>query len=141
MIRSSMAAVLLAATALTAAAEPPRAEQKGATSVAAPTTTASAERFAKMRQAMLSQVAVYDAGEGAMRAPSAAEAAALASPATTMARAARMVALPGGGMALRADSESLSFLVVEINADGKTAIRHDASKSKAPAAPGGSHVR
>lgn len=148
MFRTTMTALALAA----AAALPAGAQQAGAAAkpTAAPanaaTASTSSERLARIRQALQNQIAVHDAGEGAMRAPTADEAAALSSaPTAATRRTEQSVALPGGGVALRADASSLSFLVVETRPDGKLAFRHghaDTAKAvKAQPTQGGAHAR
>jgi hypothetical protein len=134
MKRSPIAVALAAATmALPAAADPPRTETKSATSAAVPAQAMSPERLARMRRHLLSQIAVYDAGEAAMRSPTPAEAAALAN--TAEVGNGPVLALPSGGLAMRADAASLSFLIVDLQADGKRALRHEA------ASKGGAHGR
>lgn len=144
MIRTLIAAALAAAAVLPASAQHASAPAQPATAPTATTLPQSItpERLARMRQALSRQIAVYDAGEGAMRAPTAAEAAALAGPpAVATGRTEQVMALPRGGSALRADASSLSFLVVETTGDGKLAMRHDVPKSKPQAVQGGAHVR
>ena len=115
--------VLIAAAAalplLAAADNPP--PQPAATTVAHP--TISQERLNQFRQSIAAQIAVYDAAEGAMRAPSAAEAAALAhagGPATSQA-----ITLANGGKALRADVSQLSFARAVRQPDGTFKVVFD----------------
>jgi hypothetical protein len=137
------AAALAAATVLPASAQQPAAATAQTPSAhLVPTPAVSQERLNRIRQSLLRQIAVHDQAEGAMRQPTAAESAALAP--TAVAGAERIVALPGGGAALRADPSSLSFLVVETQGDGKLAMRHDAATPKLKAQntmQGGAHVR
>lgn len=141
MLRTTLSAFALAVVATL----PAGAQQTGGPAAAKPAatpSTSSSERLARIRQALQNQIAVHDAGEGAMRAPSAAEAAALSgAPAVAAGRTAQVVTLPGGGAALRADASSLSFLVVETQGDGKLAIRHESAKAaKAQRVQGGVHA-
>lgn len=94
----------------------------------APAAQISPERLQAIRQQLLSQIAVYDAAENALRRPSAAEAAALA-PAAVTAPAPLPMALPGGGVALRVDAANLDYLIVDVGADGKKTLRHGTAAS------------
>lgn len=140
----SLAAALVAAACGPALAQPLQAPpNKDSAIQTAPTVRISAERLAAIRQAMTAQVAVYDAGENAMRQPTAAEAAALQAGASTQA-AQRIVALPGGGLALRQDMSNLNYLVVDLSKDGKAALRHGSAQSVGsgnPAAKGDKHAQ
>jgi hypothetical protein len=89
-----------------------------------------------LRRTLQAQLAVYDAAEGAMRQPTAAEAQALTRGMTPGAE--HVVALPGGGAALRRDLSSLNFLVIDVSADGKKTMRHGSADS---VAKGGQHAR
>lgn len=146
MIRTLTVVALAAAAVLPASAQqaaaPPQSGAVPTRAAAAMPATITSERLARFRQALLSQIAVHDAGEGAMRAPTAAEAAALAGPpAAASGRTEQVIALPSGGVALRADASSLSFLVGETRGDGKFSMRHDAPKAKTHTPQGGAHVR
>jgi len=116
----SMAALAtLPAWAQTVIVEAPQA----ATTQGRATAQISPEKLQALRQSMLARIAVYDAAEKAMRRPTEAEQTALSAKAPA-AGGQRFVALPGGGMAVRADMADVSFLVAEIQADGKAAVRH-----------------
>jgi hypothetical protein len=109
-----------------------------------PTTAAQerypAERLNQIRESLAAQIAVFDAAEDAMRAPTPAEAAELAltgeSPRET-------ISLPGGGVALRSSPSDLSFVVATVSEDGAVRVAHDRASAGAPNRPakGGSHVR
>jgi len=96
----------------------------------------SAERIEAIRQSLVAQIAVYDQAEGAVRAPSEQEAAALSGPA---AQANASMVLPGGGMALKTDAAQLSFAVATLGEDGSVRISH--ADGARPAQTGGRHVR
>lgn len=78
----------------------------------------------------MSQIAVREDAEGAMRAPTAEEAAALAGSSTETATA---VPLQNGGVALRRDASQMSFAIVEIGEDGKARLTHGPASKVAPA--------
>ena len=82
----------------------------------------SPDRTLALRRSLSAQIAVYDAAEGAMRAPTPAEIEAMALPPTTGAPA--TFRLRGGGIGLRTDASQISLLVVEQGADGKPVVRH-----------------
>lgn len=90
-----------------------------------------------IRQRMAAQIAVWDATEGAMRAPTPAEAAALAD---TSSGTPTVVALPGGGHALRPGGSDLSFAIATTGANSTVAITHSSSKA-AGSTKGGRDVR
>lgn len=129
----------LLVAALAAVACAPALAQQSAAAPATPAATAkdpavrySPERLAAIRSALTSRVAVYDAAENAMRAPTAAEAAALAPAASNAAQ--RFVPLRNGGLALRQDGSNIDYLIVDIAADGRKAIRHGSADSVGTAA-------
>jgi hypothetical protein len=134
--------VLIAAGAVCAAACPAWSQPTATDSAVArsPHPSLAAARIQALRQQLQAQVAVYDAAENAMRAPSAEEATALAG--TAGDASGRFVALGGRGVAMRADPAQASFLVVETQPDGKTVMRHQSAPSRAATATqGGAHVR
>lgn len=112
---------------------------RAAAPTAAPAVRISQDKIDSIRRSVLSQIAVYDAAEQAMRRPTEAEAAALASSATESTAA--PLALPGGGLALRRDLSSANFLIVDLGAEGKKSMRHGSAQSVAPAAKGGQDAR
>ncbi|MEB3210934.1 MAG: hypothetical protein VKL39_06245 [Leptolyngbyaceae bacterium] len=82
----------------------------------------SPEQLARIRQSLLSQVAVYEPSEQAMRPPTPAEATQLSvPPVETQATA---IVLPGGGVAIRTDLSQMSFLKAEVTEDGTIKIDH-----------------
>ncbi len=78
----------------------------------------SPERLAAIRERLQAdaQRAVRDQAEQAFREPTAAEAAALAGPRTESTAA--TVALPGGGVALKADATNVEFVKATVGKDG-----------------------
>jgi hypothetical protein len=96
----------------------------------------SREQLDRIRESLLSQIAVRDDAENTMRAPTPEEAAALApSPQTTPSTA---ISVKGGGRALKADPSQLSFAVAEVGDDGRLMVSHGTGK---PAIKGGGNVR
>lgn len=132
MKKSRLLAVLLAAPLAIAVGQAPVTH--GAEPAPAPAPRYSPEKLAKLRAALTAQIAVRDAGEGAMRAPTPAEAQALAA---APAQAAEAFALTGGGFALRADASQLSFLVAETGEDGTLKLTHSDASSAAKAKANG----
>lgn len=98
----------------------------GATAPAA-TAKAAQGRYDAIRKRLTSQVAaaqiaVRDDAEQAMRAPTAAEAAALGGPGGGGAEVIRSIA--GGGTALKADPSHSSFSMAVVNSDGSVSVSH-----------------
>ena len=87
----------------------------------------------------MAQIAVRDEAEG-VRAPSAAEAAALTGAPPDDGE---VVALQGGGVALRASGAQLSMVVASRNENGTIQISHGAMPANASVdhAEGGGHAR
>lgn len=83
----------------------------------------SREKLDRIRETLKAQIAVRDAAENAMRQPTPAEAAALTGPATASSSPA-IVAVPGGGQALRGTQAGIEFSVAHRNADGGVSITH-----------------
>lgn len=115
-------AVIAAIPMFAAAAEPPKADTKAPVAHATPVPHVSQERLDRIRQALVAQIAVFEQGEGAMRAPTAAEATALANPPSGA--AGQVVALPKGGVALRADLSDASLLRATRESNGKITMGH-----------------
>lgn len=137
MRNSRLLAVLLAAPLAVAVGQ--TAATQDAEPVPAPAPRYSPEKLAKLRAALTAQIAVRDAGEGAMRAPTPAEARALAG---APAESGEAFALTGGGFALRADASQLSFLVAETSEDGTVQLTHSSHSPAAKAnAKEGAHAR
>ena len=132
-------AAAIAVPLLPAMAQQQGANAQAAAPKAAPAVRISQDKIDSIRRSVLSQIAVYDAAEQAMRRPTEAEAGALASSATESTAA--PIALRGGGLALRRDLSSASFLIVDLGADGKKSMRHGIAQSVAPAAKGGQDAR
>lgn len=139
MLSRSMVAGAIAAATLPALAQQQSAPVQAAVPSAVPAARISQDRIDGIRHAMLSQIAAYDAAEKSMRRPTEAEAAALS--AGAFEATAKPLALPGGGLALRRDLSSLSYLIVDLGENGAKTMRHGSSKSVAPAAKGGQDVR
>jgi hypothetical protein len=138
--RQSLAAILAALACAPTLAQPSDAATvKAAATANNVAARYSPERLAAIRNALTSRVAVYDAAEKGMRAPTAAEAAALAPAASNAAQ--RYVTLRNGGLALRQDGSNVDYLIVDIAADGKKTTRHGSADSvgAAPAAQKGEH--
>jgi hypothetical protein len=117
-MRTSTLVIVAATLPLLAAArhaEPPKPQPRSA----APHQI-SPERLNQLRQSLTAQIAVYDAGENAMRAPTVAESATLANPASGAAQ--EVVQLPTGGVALRADASHASFAKAVVQADGTVKV-------------------
>lgn len=98
----------------------------------------SPEKLARIRQALVAQIAVREAAENAMRAPTPAEAAQLAS---SPAAPADPITLTGGGVGLRSDASQASFVIAETAEDGTVRLTHDSPSRVAPSSKGGAHVR
>jgi len=140
MSKKLLVAAIAAVPMLCAAAEPAsNAKEEGVKRVT-PTPRISQERLDRIRQSLVSQIAVYDTAEQAMRAPTTEEAAALALPA-----AGTLTAFPlaGGGVALRGDVSTASLAVAVRGADGKVTIGHDPAPKSAVGATnkGDGHAR
>ena len=82
----------------------------------------SQQQVDRIRQSLMSQIAAWDGGENAMRAPTPAEASTLA--AQTQKSEATPVKLKNGGYALRTDVGNLSFAVATVGDDGSVKISH-----------------
>ena len=106
--------------------------RRSAASVGVP--QVSQEKIARMRRALIAQIAVRDTAEGAMRAPTPQEASIF-----TLAPAgpADIVALPGGGMALRPDGSQTSLAIAHRRADGSISVTHDPGSAVRRAVAGG----
>jgi hypothetical protein len=137
LITASAAFLLAPGTSLGGDAPAAKSTAAPIAAAPAPAVRISAERLEMLRRSMMSQLAVYDAAEGAMRQPTSAEAQALTAGMTPGAE--RIVAIPGGGAALRRDLSNLNFLVVDLGADGKKTLRHGTADSVA-APKGGQHA-
>lgn len=133
--------VILMALALPVLVVADRAPSRPATAVPAPSAAArySPEQLQRLRQSLVAQIAVRDDAEG-VRAATDQEAAAIGGPATS---ATEVVALPGGGSALRTDGSQLSLAVAELAEDGRVRISERAPNAGAhgPTVTGGAHVR
>src|SRR3954468_20375703 len=92
-------------------------------STAAATPQISQERLARIRQHLVAQIAAYESAEGAMRAPTAQEAASLAIPSGNA--KATVIRLPGGGVAVQGDVSNASLAIAVKGADGKITVSHD----------------
>jgi hypothetical protein len=137
MLKRILAAAIVVAAPL-ANAQAPEAAATPKAAGPAPVVRISPERLEMLRRSMQAQLAAYDVAEGAMRQPTAAEAKSLTAGMTPGAE--RIVALPGGGAALRRDLSNLNFLVVDVSADGKKTMRHGSADS-VNAVKGGQHAR
>ncbi len=129
MRRSLLVAALATLPLMSTAAEPPAPDLATATPQAATTPKFTPEQLARIRQALVAQIAVRDAGEGAMRAPTPAEAQALAAP--SGGPAGKAYALPGGGVAYRPDISDASLLTAVRGESGKIVLGHDPSAKPA----------
>lgn len=100
----------------------------------------SQERLDHIRRSLVAQIAVQDQAEGAMRAPTDVEAAALSNAATETLQS---VPLPGGGVALRTGSTQLSLVVATRGEDGTIRLAHEATPATTSVATvkGGRHAR
>lgn len=117
-------AAACAAVPLTVAAEP-AAVATGATAVTVTAPRIAQEKLDRIRQSLAAQIAAWDAGEQAMRAPTPSEAAALA-PSTSV-PVDTLVPLANGGIALRPDISHASLAVAVRGEDGKLSISHEAT--------------
>lgn len=128
----------LAALPLLSAADHASAQRPVAAHARAP--RYSQEKLDRMRQALSAQIAVRDDAEGAMRAPTAEEAAAFA---LAPGGASETIALPTGGVALRSDGSQLSLAVARVSADGTVTVTHGAASAapKASVTKGAAHDR
>ena len=79
----------------------------------------SQERLDRLRQSLVTQIAVRDDAEDAMRAPTPEEAALYT---VAAGRAAEVIGLPRGGIALRPDGSHISLAVAQRTADGSIRI-------------------
>ncbi len=111
------------------AGEPPAVTRK--MTEPAPARQYSREMLDRIRQSMTAQIAVRDAAEGAMRAPTTEEAAVLAGSSSNTATS---VTLKSGGVALRQDVSQMSFAIADLGEDGKARLSHGAGPKPAPAA-------
>jgi len=129
--------VVLAVLAVPILAMGDRPPQSTAAPAAAPY---SQQQLQRLRQSLVAQIAVYDAGETAMRAPTPGEAAALA---VSSPGAIETVALDNGGLALRTGASQLSFAVAERADDGTIRIsdRGPREGRDGGLGKGGAHVR
>lgn len=128
-------AAIAAMPLLATAAEPP-ASGTGEATRAATTPQISQDKLDRIRKALVAQIAVYDAAEGAMRTPTAEEMSVLALPSADGAQA--VIALPGGGVALRADGSQASLVKAIRGEDGRITIGHEPrAKAGMPAATKG----
>ena len=119
-------AALAAMPCLSLAADPARDATPAATTPAAMKRLPPADA-ARLRGALVSQIAVYDAAEGLMRAPTQAEIDAMALPPTSGTPSTFRLRI--GGVGARTDASQISLLVVDQGADGKPVVRHgDARK-------------
>ncbi|MCC7217498.1 MAG: hypothetical protein IT517_12050 [Burkholderiales bacterium] len=130
MHRPILIAAFAAVPMLAVAAEPPNAQTKAPVATAASVPQVSQARLDQIRRALVAQIAVYEQAEGAMRAPTTAEAAALAvSPSGTAGQA---IALPKGGVAFRPDISDASLLRATREPDGRIRMGHgDVTKAAA----------
>jgi hypothetical protein len=100
----------------------------------------SPERLQALRESLLSRIAVWDAAENAMRRPTAAELAVLTAN-VPAGGSQQIVTLRDGTVAARADVGEISLLVVDVQPDGKTIVRHaPAAKASAEQAKGQSQA-
>jgi len=117
--------VMIAALAAVPFASP-AAEPAGDTSTPAARTAVAAklspDRALALRRSLSAQIAVYDAAEGAMRAPTPAEIEAMALPPTS--GTPTTFRSRAGGIGVRTDASHISLLVAEQGADGKPVVRH-----------------
>lgn len=121
-MKSTILVAALAAIPLASSAAEPAGNASTAVARTAVATKLSPDRILALRRSMGAQIAVYDAAEGAMRAPTPAEIEALGLPPTSGAPA--TFRLRGGGIGARTDASQISLLVVEKGADGKPVVRH-----------------
>jgi hypothetical protein len=117
--------VALAAIPLVSAA----ADQRAVDKAEASTRTAAAPRVSqdkldRIRQSLVAQIAAWEQAEGAMRAPTSDEMAALAMLSSEGRDA--VVPVAGGGVALRPDISHASLAIAVRGEDGKVAIGHEA---------------
>lgn len=136
MLKSRLIAVLLVLPLLVAVG--PTVATDNATTQSPASPRYSPEKLARIRQALVAQIAVREAAENAMRAPTPAEAARLAS---SPAGPADAIALTGGGVALRADASQASFAIAETGEDGTVQLTHGSPSRVAQSSKGGAHVR
>ena len=100
----------------------------------------SPERLQALRHSLLSRIAVWDAAENAMRRPTADELAVLTAN-VPAGGSQQIVTLRDGTVAARADVGEISLLVVDVQPDGKTTVRHaPAAKAAAEQAKGQSQT-
>lgn len=83
----------------------------------------SPEKLEAVRQAMRARIAAFDTTEQVYRIPTTDEQQAL-SRVPSSRTAPRVVALPNGGAAISGAAAEMSFLVVDVQADGTTSMRH-----------------
>ena len=119
---AALAAIPLASSAAEPAGDPSAPAARTAVAKLSP------DRVIALRRSLTAQMAVYDATEGAMRAPTPAEAAALApQPASGTSATFRV---RGGGIGARIDPSQISLLVVEPGIDGKPVVSHGGDARK-----------
>lgn len=114
-------AAAMAVTPLVSAAEQP--VDGGRNVAAAPAPRIAQDKLDRIRQSLVAQIAAWEPGEQAMRAPTAGEAAALASPAGEPVDV--MIPLARGGVALRPDIAHASLAVAVRGDDGKVTVAHE----------------
>lgn len=128
------AAALAALPAWAQEATPKAAPPAGSQGTA--TVQSSPERLQALRHSLLSRIAVWDAAENAMRRPTAAELAALTAN-VPAGGSPQIVTLRDGTVAARADVGEISLLVVDVQPDGKTIVRHAPAAKAAAEQPKG----
>jgi hypothetical protein len=134
-----LAAACAAMPLTVAVAAEPAAVATGATAVTVAAPRIAQERLDRIRQSLAAQIAAWDAGEQAMRAPTPAEAAALAPSTSTPADT--LVPLASGGIALRPDISHASLAIAVRGDDGKLSVSHEATaKTSAEAKKGVAHA-
>jgi len=115
------AAILAAPPAMAEENASPTPSQ--AVNVDAPRPAMSTEKLVAMRNALASQVAVYDSVEQTWRRPTPSEQAQLSQGASASG-ASRVVTLSNGGKAVQGGAAELSFLTVELQPDGTLTTSH-----------------
>jgi hypothetical protein len=130
-----LGAAMLAAPPVMALEDAPSApdETKQAVNVVAPRPAMSTEQLLAMRNSLTARVGAYDAVGQSWRAPTASEQEML-SQGLGAAGAATVVTLPNGAVALKGDPAEVSYLTVELQADGTLSMDHtDGAETSADA--------
>lgn len=130
-----LGAAVLAAPAVMAqdSAPPTSSPAKAAVNVNAPRPAMSIEKLVAMRNALASQVAIYDSVEQTWRKPTPSEQEQLSQNAPS-AGDARVVLLANGATAIQGGAAEISFLTVELQPDGELTMGHAARTEASPLA-------